>query len=123
MPQTVYKILAKSIYPIKGHNSDTDEVVGVMKNLLFYIIHGVPFNIQEFFMRTLITYAQTPFELKPYAPWIMRFIRSRTSINYEADKQNHLSYVPPVEVLQNTIASVPGKGKSMIVEGVIPFTG
>jgi hypothetical protein len=123
VPKTVYKILAKTICSIKGHNSDTDEVVGVMKNLLFYIIHGVPFNIQEFFMRTLITYAQTPFELKPYAPWIMRFIRSRTSIDYEADKQNHLSFVPPMEVLQSTISSVPGKCKSVVVEGVRSLTG
>jgi hypothetical protein len=123
VPKTVYKILAKTICPIKGHNSETDEVVGVMKNLLFYIIHGVPFNIQEFFMRTLITYAQTPFELKPYAPWIMRLTRTRTSIDYEADKQNHLSFVPPVEVLKSTISSIPGKGKYVVVEGVRSLMG
>lgn len=53
----------------------------------------------------------------------MRFIRTRTSINYEADKQSHLSYVPPVEVLQSTISSIPGKGKSVVVEGVRSLTG
>jgi hypothetical protein len=53
----------------------------------------------------------------------MRFIRTRTSIDYEADKQNHLSFVPLVEVLQSTISYVPGKGKSMVVEGVRSLTG
>ena len=48
VPRTVYKIMAKTLCPIKGHNSDTDEVVGVMKNLLFYIIHGIPFNIRNY---------------------------------------------------------------------------
>jgi hypothetical protein len=51
VPRTVYKIMAKTLCPIKGHNFDTDEVIGVMKNLLFYIIDGIPFNIQEFFIK------------------------------------------------------------------------
>ena len=123
VPRTVYRILAKTLSPIKGHNSETEEVVGVMKNLLFNIIHGIPINIHDFFMRTLATVAQSPFGLKPYAPWIMTFIRTRSSINYKADSQNHLSFLPDMEILQSTIASVPGKGKAVIDEGVRPLDG
>jgi hypothetical protein len=94
-----------------------------MKNLLFNIIHGIPINVHDFFMRTLATVAQSPFDLKPYAPWLMRFIRTRSSINYKADSQNHLSFLPDVEILQSTIASVPGKGKAVIDEGVRPLDG
>ena len=100
VPRTVYRILTKNPSPIKGHNSDEEEVVGIMKNLLFNIIHGIPINYHDFFMRTLANVALSPFELKPYAPWIMRFIRSRSSINYKADCQNHLSYLLPIEVLK-----------------------
>jgi len=46
-----------------------------MKNLLFNIIHGIPINYHDFFMRTFANAALSPFELKPYAPWIMKFIR------------------------------------------------
>ena len=120
VPHTVYRIMSKTLSPIKGHNSDTEEVVGVMKNLLYNIIHGIPINIHDFFMRTLATVAQSPFDLKPYAPWIMRFIRSRTSIHYKADCQNHLSLLPEVEILQSTISSVPGKGKTVMDEGIPP---
>lgn len=85
VPCTVYRVLAKTLSHIKGHNSATEEVMGVMKNMLVKIIHGIPINIYDFFMRTLVTLAQYPFELKPYTPWIMRFIRSRYSINYRDD--------------------------------------
>ena len=74
-------------------------------------------------MRTLATVAQSPFDLKPYAPWIMRFIRSRSSIAYKADCQNHLSFLPEVEILQSTISSVPGKGKAVVDEGFRPLDG
>lgn len=66
--QTIYRILAKSLCPIKGYNSDSDEVVGIMKNVLFSICHYVPFDTYDFFIRNLANVAQTPFELNPYAP-------------------------------------------------------
>jgi hypothetical protein len=124
VPRTLYRILAKTLSPIKGRNSKTEEVVGIMKNLLFNIIHGIPINIHDFLMRTLANAALSPFELKPYAPWIMRFIRSRSSINYKADFQNHLSYLPPIEVLKRTISSADEKGKAAVIdEGTHPLDG
>ena len=75
-------------------------------------------------MRTLANAALSPFELKPYTPWIMRFIRSRSSINYKADFQNHLSYLPPIEVLKRTIFSADEKGKAPVIdEGTRPLDG
>ena len=118
VPRTIYKIMTKTLCPIKGRNSDTHEVIDVMKNLPFYIIHGIPFDIQEFFMRTLITYAQSPFDLKPYAPWIMRLIKSRSSINYEADKQNHLSYVPPVELFRIPLLQFQERAGSLLLKAL-----
>ena len=52
-PQTIYRILTKTLSPIKGHDSNEEEVVGIMKSLLFNIIHGIPINYHDFFMRTL----------------------------------------------------------------------
>ena len=85
VPRTIYCILTKTISPIKGHDSSDEEIVGMMKNMLFNIMHGIPINYHDFFMRTLANVALSPFELKPYAPWIMRFLRSRSSLNYKAD--------------------------------------
>ena len=65
VPRTVYRILAKTLSPIKGHNSDEEEVVGIMKNLLLNIMHGIPINYYDFFMRTLANPALSPFDLKP----------------------------------------------------------
>ena len=68
LPRTVYRILTKTLSPIRGHDSNDEEVVGIMKSLLFNIIHGVPVNFHDFFMRTMANVALSPFNLKPYAP-------------------------------------------------------
>ena len=68
--------------------------------------------------------ALSPFELKPYVPWIMRFLKSRSSINYKADTLNHGSYLPPIEVLKRTISSADEKGKATIIDqGIRPLDG
>ena len=74
---------------------------------------------------TLANVALSPFELKPYAPWIMRFLRTRSSLNYNADFQNHLSYLPPIDVLKRTFSSADEKGKATAVldEGIRPLDG
>ena len=108
--------------PIKGHDYEED-VVGLMKNILFNIIHGIPINIHDFFLRTLADNAMCPFDHKIYAPWIMRFIRTRTGINFHADFQNHVGYMPPVRVNKKTFESIEGKGKSVIEEGSRPLDG
>ena len=125
VPRTVYRILTKTMSPIKGHDSSDEEIVGIMKNLVFNIVHGIPVNYHDFFMRTLANVALSPFELKPYAPWIMRFLRTRSSLNYKADFQNHLSYLPPIEVLKRTYSSADEKGKApaVIDEGIRPLDG
>ena len=53
VPRTVYRILKKTLSPIKGHDSNEEEVIDIMKNLLFNIIHGIFVNYHDFFMRTL----------------------------------------------------------------------
>ena len=63
VPRTVYRILTKTLSPIKGHDSNEEEVVGIMKNLHFNIMHGLPVNYHDFFMRTLANVAMSPFEL------------------------------------------------------------
>ncbi|KAI5006621.1 hypothetical protein ZWY2020_033864 [Hordeum vulgare] len=108
--------------PIKGHDDDED-VVGLMKNILFNIIHGIPMNIHDFFLRTLADNAMCPYDHKIYAPWIMRFLRTRTGINFHADFQNHVGYMPPIRVNKNTFEPIEGKGKSVIDEGSRPLDG
>ena len=63
VPRTVYRIMAETLSPIKGHNSEEEEVVGIMKNLLFNIMHGIPINYHDFFMRAFANAALSPFEL------------------------------------------------------------
>ncbi|KAI4997385.1 hypothetical protein ZWY2020_052727 [Hordeum vulgare] len=121
-PRSVYRILCSVLAPIKGHD-DEEDVVGLMKNILFNILHGIPINIHDFFLRTLPDNAMCPFDHKIYAPWIMRFIGTRTGINFHADCQNHVGYMPPIRVNKKTFEPTEGKGKSVIEEGSRPLDG
>ena len=80
---------------------------------------SAPINVSDFFFRTLVDAAQNPHILKPYAPWIMRLICTKTGINFKPDQANHRSYVPPVEVLQHTL-DANAKGKVPFYEEVLP---
>ncbi|KAI4987455.1 hypothetical protein ZWY2020_020255 [Hordeum vulgare] len=120
--KTVYRILCSVLAPIKGHD-DEEDVVRIMKNILFNITHSIPINIHDFFLRTLAENAMSPFDHKIYASWIMRFIRTRSGINYHADFNNHLGYMPPIRVNKKTFELVEGKGMSVIDEGSRPLDG
>ncbi|KAI4992204.1 hypothetical protein ZWY2020_046696 [Hordeum vulgare] len=121
-PKTVYRILCSVLAPIKGHY-DEEDVIGIMKNILFNIIHGIPINIQDFFLRTRAENPMSPFDLKIYAPRIMRFIRHRSGINYHADFNDHIGYMPPIRFNKKIFQPVEGKGKSVIDEGSRPLDG
>ena len=49
----------------------------------------------------------------------MKLIRVKTSIDFQPDRPNHRTYLPPVEVLQKTIASNT-KGKGLFYEDILP---
>ena len=55
----------------------------------------------------------------------MRFIRTRSSLNYKADTLNHCSYLPLIEVLKRTFSSADEKGKATAIldEGIRPLDG
>ena len=50
LPHTVYHILRHTLWPIKGRSPDAN-LEGTMKTLVFYIINGIRFNTQDFFIR------------------------------------------------------------------------
>ena len=52
LPCTIYHILRHTLWPIKGH-SPPAKLEGTMKTLVFYIINGIRFNTQDFFIRQL----------------------------------------------------------------------
>src|SRR4051812_19816076 len=119
LPSTLYRILAKSLCPIKGYESTDEEVVGIMKNILYSLCMSAPINVSDFFFRTLVDAAQNPHILKPYDPWIMKLICNKTGINLKPDLDNHRLYVTPVEVLQHTL-DMNAKGKAPFYEAPLP---
>src|SRR4051812_25121095 len=104
---------AKYFCPIKGYESSAEEVVGIMKNSLYNLCMSGPINVPDFFFRTLVDAAQNPHILKPYTPWIMKLICTKTG--YQPDRPNHRTYLTPVQVLQLTISS-NDKGKGIFYD-------
>ena len=73
LPRTIYHIIRKTLWPIRGHSSST-KLEGAMKTLVFYIINGKSFNAQDFFIPQFAVSGSDIFGLKFYAPWVMRLI-------------------------------------------------
>src|ERR1041384_2637409 len=115
LPSMLYRILAKSFCPIEGNESTAEEVIGIMKNILHSLCMSGSINIPYFFFGTLVDAAQNPQILNPYAPWIMKLICTKTGIQYQPDRPNHRTYLPPMKVLQHTIAS-NDKGKGIFYD-------
>ena len=52
LPRTIYHIIRKTLWPVKGHSSAA-KLEGATKTLVFYIFNGISFNAQDFFIRQL----------------------------------------------------------------------
>ena len=67
LPRTIYHIIRRTLWPIKGHYS-LAKLGGTMKTLVFYILNGISFNAQDFFIRQFAASGSDIFGLKFYAP-------------------------------------------------------
>ena len=80
-----------------------------MKTLVFYIINGIRFNTQDFFIRQLAASGIDLFSLKFYAPWVMRLIKLHSSVDYQPSARNHLVFLPEVDLFVEAIYPEPAK--------------
>lgn len=63
--RTMYHILVKTLAAQRGPHKDLE---GVMRNLLLLVCGYMMFDVQDFFMRTILHAAESPLQQKPYAP-------------------------------------------------------
>ena len=108
LPRTIYHIIRKTLWPVKGHSSAA-KLEGAMKTLVFYIFNGISFNAQDFFIRQLAASGSDIFGLKFYAPWVMCLIKLHSAFNYQPSARNHLVFLPEVDLSVEDIYPVPAK--------------
>ena len=56
LPKTIYHILRYTLFPIKGHTPNTS-LIQVMKTVVYNVVHGIRWNLHDFFLRILATTA------------------------------------------------------------------
>ena len=88
LPRTIYHIIRRTLWPIKGHSPHT-KIEAAMKTLIFYIMHGKCFNAQDLFIQQLAASGSDLFGLKFYAPWVMRLIKLHSAVTYQPSAHNH----------------------------------
>ena len=108
LPGIIYHILRHTLWPIKG-NSPHAKLEGTMKTLVFYILNGIRFNTQDFFIHYLAASGIDLFGLKFYAPRVMRLIKLHSTINYQASACNHVVFLPYVDMSHEAIYPEPAK--------------
>src|SRR3989337_3856536 len=80
-----------------------------MKRLVHCVLNGIRFNTHDFFIRQLAASGIDLFGLKFYAPWIMRLIKLRSTVNYQASACNHVVFLPEVNMSHEAIYPEPAK--------------
>ena len=80
-----------------------------MRTLVFYIVNGIRFNTQDFFIRQLAASGIDLFGLKFYARWMMRLIKLHSSVDYQPSARNHLVFLPEVDLSIEAIYPEPAK--------------
>src|SRR5215216_6344976 len=80
-----------------------------MKTSVFYIVNGIRFNTQDFFIRQLAASGIDLFGLKIYAPWVMRLIKLHSMVNYQPSTRNHVVFLPDVDMSYEAIYPKPSK--------------
>ena len=106
------------MWPIKGNSSEA-KLEGAMKTLVFYIINGIRFHTQDFFIHQLAALGIDLFGLKFYAPWFMRLIKLHSTINYQASARNHVVFLPEVDMSHEAI--YPEQAKEPVREDNAAF--
>ena len=108
LPRIVYHILRHTLWPIKGNSPDA-KLEGAMKKLAFNIINGIRLNMQDFFIRQLAASSINLFDLKFYAPWVMRLIKLHSTVNYQPSARNHVVFLSVVDMSCEDIYPEPAK--------------
>ena len=98
-------ILCNSLTPMNR----PETINGIVGNALLAMSQGVRFDIPDLFVRILACAADSPQDLKPYAPWIMYAIEQLTGEHFFCPYVLKI-FMPPV---RNTLKIVKyiGKGK------------
>ena len=108
LPCTVYHILRHTLWTIKGQSSEA-KLEGSMKTLVFYIVNGIRFNTQDFFIRELAASGIDLFGQKFYALWVMRLIKLHSTVDYRPSARNHIEFLPDVDMSVEAIYLEPAK--------------
>ena len=82
LPHTIYDIVRRTRCLVKGHSPEA-KLEGTMKTLVFYILNGISFNTQDFFIRQLAASGIDLFVLMFYAPCVMCLIKLHSSVDYQ----------------------------------------
>src|SRR3954462_1732340 len=99
-----FYILSKTLIPMKDVH-DEFPIPNLAQHAIVKLVHGIPFDFEDCFIRTLVSAADRPFALKPYAPWLMaicNFSRGKPFPEYRHPKL----FTPPVRPVLD-IASRP----------------
>ena len=92
--KTWFYILAKTLIPLQNVHDDFP-IPSIVQNAILKLVHGIPFDFEDFFIRNLVSCADSPSALKPYAPWLMAVCNYSRAEPFLATRHPKL-FSPPV---------------------------
>src|SRR5690606_1723258 len=71
--QSLFHTLTYTICPLAG-TTENGSINGILRNVIYAIVGGYVFDLEDMFLRILSDSAQTPHSFKVFEPWIQNVI-------------------------------------------------
>ena len=99
----LFHIMCNSLTPVNR----PEKIERLVRNTLQALSMGIPFDLEDLFLRNLASAAEYPQVMKPYAPWIQYAIEQITGKRFLCRFKPKV-FIPPV---RDTLRIVKEKGK------------
>ena len=67
--KTWFYILSKTLLPLSNPHEESN-LHPPMRHAILKLSHGFVFDFEDCFLKTMVSFAELPFQYKPYAPWL-----------------------------------------------------
>ena len=91
--KTWFYILSKTLLPLSNAHEESN-LHPAVRHAIFKLSHGMVFDFDDCFLRTMVSTAELPFQYKPYAPWLQAICNFGRSEEFIAHHHPKL-FTPP----------------------------
>src|SRR3954468_10318572 len=97
-----FYILSKTLMPMLDVHDDFI-IPNEVQHAIMKLVNGLPFDFEDYFIRTMVSYADDHIALKPFTPWLMAICNYSRDVPFPVTIFPSI-FTPPVREVLKVIA-------------------